>query len=291
MRLTKSMLPIKFVPLTKPMPLTKRTLFFLPVFLFFGHANAQWWPPRIWHNIKSAPPFHRDLRDSLVAFKTRRMQEATGPHGRGGLYGYPRDTTLTIPPRRWLLSFNPLGLLEGAFGIGIGYRLNKHSELWSETSLLGGRPYAGATPMTGFRQIIQYKRWLPFGPDDNFFLAFEARYKQYSYRDTNDFANPVTMNTLKNVHFLSDHYVFGAALQAGHRNLLLRSKTLAVEAILGIGYKYKIIDRRGPPAGYVYQDLGESIDLNIRDLVEQAGSTIYFPGSVRLIYFFGRKLK
>jgi len=256
-----------------------RILFFLPVFLFFGHVEAQWWPP-----------FHRD-RDSLVAFRTRRMQEATGPHGRGGLYGHSRDTTLSIPPRRWLFSFNPFGLLEGAFGIGIGYRLDKYSELWSETSLLRGRPYAGADPMTGFRQTIQYKRWLPFGPDENFFLAFEARYKQYSYRDTNDFANPVIPDTLRNLHFLSDHYIFGVALQAGHRVQVLKSDRLAIEAILGIGYKYKIIDRRGPPAGWVYQDMGRSVDLNPRDLIEQAGSTIYFPGSVRLIYFFGRKLK
>ena len=243
------------------MPLYRRILFLLPVLLFFGHAIGQWWPPK--------PPF---------PFRH--------PGPPPALFRIPPDP----PVRKWVLSFNPLGLLESAYGIGIGYHLNKNSEIWSETSLLRGQPYAGANPLTGFRQIVQYKRFIP-SVNENFFLGFEMRYKYYSYRDTNDFANPGIPDTLRNVQFLSEHHIFGAALQVGRRFALSKEGRFQIETMIGFGVKDKFIDRRGPPAGYHYLDGGKSIDLSIRDLVEQSGTTIYLPGSVRLIYCFGKKFR
>lgn len=78
---------------------------------------------------------------------------------------------------RWLLSFNPLGLLEpkGALGVGAGVKFNKYMELWSETSLLRTVIYAGDSSLTGVRQIVQIK-YFPHGYPD-FFVAAEVRYK------------------------------------------------------------------------------------------------------------------
>jgi hypothetical protein len=63
-----------------------------------------------------------------------------------------------------------------------------------------------------------------------------------------------------------------------------------MEITAGLGFKNKVIDRKGIPAGYQYRPVGQNIDVNIRGLIEQDGGTIYLPGSLRLIYTFGKKM-
>lgn len=196
-----------------------------------------------------------------------------------------------VPVSRWSLTFNPFGLLEppAAIGIGIGYRLNKNMEIWSETSLITNGLMVTYGPLTGIRQILQLKLFAP--SNGNYFLAFELRYKSYSYRDTNDFANPATLDTLRNVQFQSSHYFFGGGFQVGKRCSLSKDGKLQLEATIGIGVKFKVINRLGPPDGYKYQGVGFSVDYNIRDAIETPGTAPYFPGSLRLIYNFGKRLK
>lgn len=245
------------------MLLIRRILLLLPVLLFFGKADGQLNLPfhflRLWHLPSRPRPFDPPAEP--------------------------------IPVSRWLLTFNPFGLLEppAAFGIGAGYRLNTNTEIWSETSLIrsGIMPTYGS--VNGIRQIVQVKRFTDRNP--NVFFAFELRYKSFSYRDTNDFANPATHDTLTNVQFLSSHYFFAGGFQIGKRWLLSKDGRLTLEGTIGIGVKFKTINRLGPPAGYKYEDKGFSTDYNIRDAIETPGTEPYFPGSLRILYNFGKRLK
>lgn len=175
-----------------------------------------------------------------------------------------------------------------AIGAGIGYRLNERTEIWSETSLLtnGLMMYVG--PLTGIRQIFQLKRFI--GSDGHFFVAGEIRYKYFSYRDTADFSNPSINETIHNIPYHAYHTVFGAALQAGYRINLSKNGKFQVELTGGIGIKNKIIDRPGVPTGYT-EYVTPSVDLNIYDFIESRGISIYFPGSIRVIYPFGKRIR
>lgn len=144
---------------------------------------------------------------------------------------------------RWLLSFNPLGLLEpkGALGVGAGLKLNKYVELWSETSLLRTVIYAGDSSLTGVRQIVQIKCF-PHGCPD-FFVAAEVRYKTYQYRVGDEFFNPTTSLYLENYMYTVQRRFFGEALQLGFRRSLKEDLGLYIEFTAGLGIKQPVFRR------------------------------------------------
>jgi hypothetical protein len=193
-----------------------------------------------------------------------------------------------VPIARWIVSVNPLGVLESpvAISAGIGYRLNNKVELWIETALLRNGLLYSTGPTTGFRQILQWKRFLNNIP--NVFLAVELRYKSFSFDDSNYFYNPSTHDTLKNAGFLSSHYSYGAGVQIGSRYCLSKDGKLQMEWSIGFGIKNKRIDRKGIPPGYDYLPRRFSTDLSIADLLDTPGATPYLPGSLRIIYCLGK---
>jgi len=187
---------------------------------------------------------------------------------------------------RWLLSFNPLGLLEpkGALGAGAGVKLNKYVELWSETSLLRTVIYAGDSSLTGIRQIVQIK-YFPHGYPD-FFIAAEVRYKIYQYRVGDEFFNPTTSQYLENYMYTVQRRFFGEALQLGFRRTLKEDMGLFIEFTAGLGIKQPVFKEKGIPAGYRHSNTDNKNGLE--DGITPA--TIYAPGSIRLIWAFGEKL-
>ncbi len=194
-----------------------------------------------------------------------------------------------LPVQRWTLSFNPLGLLElpAAVGVGIGYRLSDKVEIGSETSLLRNGPLPVGSSLTGIRQIVQLKRFMD--KNHHFFLAGEIRYKSFSFLDSNDLINPVTRDTLSGIHYRTHISFVGAAFQFGTRLPLSTNGRFQLEITAGLGIKQKTIGRKGIPVEY--QNLYHSIDLNVWDLMYTPGTTIYFPGSIRFVYTFGKKLQ
>jgi hypothetical protein len=194
-----------------------------------------------------------------------------------------------LPVRRWILSFNPWGLLEpqAAIGAGIGYRLRDNLEIWSETSFLTRGFPDGYDHTSGIRQILQLKYF--FGKNRDFFVAGEVRYKSFTtdYRD--NFYDQTTRDTLSFSH-RSRYYFFGAGLQLGGRFRLGKSDHFFLELTGGLGVKQKTIIRYGVPSGYTYLPI-RSIDINAAELMNRPGAALYLPGSMRLIYSFGRKLK
>ena len=194
-----------------------------------------------------------------------------------------------VPVSRWLLSNNPYGFFEwpSAIGFGIGYRLSGHAELWSESSFLWNGVGKTQGPVTGFKQVIQGKLF-PYEKVP-FFFALEARYKGYQYRDTNRFINAATKDTLSEFSSFSHHYFFGAALQVGIRTALGSGRRFQVEFILGLGIRKYVHTWYGVPRGYTY-DPYRGIDIKITDIVDESPD-VYLPGSVRLIYLFGKRLR
>jgi len=185
---------------------------------------------------------------------------------------------------RWLLSFNPLGLLEpkGALGVGAGLKLNKYVELWSETSLLRTVIYAGDSSLTGVRQIVQIK-YFPHGYPD-FFVAAEVRYKTYQYRVGDEFFNPTTSLYLENYMYTVQRHFFGEALQLGFRRSLKEDMGLYIEFTAGLGIKQPVFREKGIPAGYRHVNMDKGLEDGITP------STVYAPGSIRLIWAFGDQL-
>jgi|GEM_PF-748536 len=200
-----------------------------------------------------------------------------------------------LPARRWIVSFNPLGLAEPplAIGAGIGYRLNPQWELWSETSLIRNGILQAIADVHGIRQTLQLKRFFNKGIGHNLFganlfVAAEIRYKSFYYNDTANFYNATTHDTLQDRPYHAHQYFWGAALQVGGRWKMTRSGRFQVEITAGLGVKNKIIDRDGIGKGYGITN--RSIDLNAWDIMATPGVNVYFPGSARIIYTIGKRI-
>lgn len=190
--------------------------------------------------------------------------------------------------RRWTLSLNPLGLLEAptAIGIGIGYRVSPHWELWSETSLLARGYYTAVSQIRGFRETFQ-ARWFPI-PGKACFIGLDLRYKSYSFNSVSDFYNTQNNDTLLNRAYHEDHSFWAVGLTAGWRRKLTHNGRLQLEITAGIGFKYKTL--HWPGIGDDYRKQRKSIDLNVNDFLNSRGATAYVPGSIRLIWTFGKRI-
>lgn len=194
------------------------------------------------------------------------------------------------PQSRWIVSFNPLGLIEppAAIGLGMGYRLSRKVELWSETSFLTNGSLGTEGPLTGIRQILQGK----YFPDrnGNFFVAAEARYKSYQYRDKLNFYNPDTHDTLFNFSNFSRHYFWGIGAQVGWRTRLSGNGRLQLELTTGLGFRIGRVVRQDVPHGYSYKEFYPPKDFRIFNLADGFPS-YYLPGSLRVICLFGKRLR
>ncbi|MBN8854474.1 MAG: hypothetical protein BGO55_21320 [Sphingobacteriales bacterium 50-39] len=218
--------------------------------------------------------FSRKARDSSMA-----RRPSTGRPS------VPVRPSTPLRTTRWVLSFNPLGLLEPetAIGLGIGYRPFKEVELWSETSFLTKVFYHKQGPLTGIRQICQLK-FFPYGT--GFFVAGELRYKSYQYRSREEFYDSLTHDTLHSFSNFARHYFFGAAVQLGWRGNATRNGRFQLEVTFGMGFRQGYVKREGVPPGYSY--MNNKIDFNFSGPNGEV-PPVYFPGSLRLIWLLGRQ--
>ncbi len=175
-----------------------------------------------------------------------------------------------------------------AIGLGVGCHINADYEVWSETSILKKGLLDAAGPVNGIREILQLKRFI--GLDKHMFLALEARYKYYSFLDSGDFFNNATAGRLYAIPNFQRHFVYGAGLQVGYRLGIGKSERLQLEFSAGLGMKNKVVTLAGVPPGYEYNSIN-STDLNVRDEMNTPGLSVYCPGSLRLIYTFGKIIR
>lgn len=188
------------------------------------------------------------------------------------------------------LSFNPSALLEplqGAVGLGIGYRVSQRVELWTEGYYL----YSGIFSKTesfenvhGFKAILNGKYFIKTRRP--FFIGIEFRLKDYLYDDKRDFENKLLADTIRNYPFQLHNQLFGAGAFIGKKFSLLRNGKFEMEGLVGIGLKYRKLYFRNVPAGYT------RIDYKLRDHFQIFPENYfyteqwlpYIPAAIRFIY-------
>lgn len=113
---------------------------------------------------------------------------------------------------RWSLSLNPFGVLEpqSALGIGIGYQINPHWQIWLESSgLFQMYNKPAQSCLGGIREILVVKYY--FGLRQSLFFAGEFRYKDVFYHDVANFVDNITYMPLDNYTYKVENIIFGGA--------------------------------------------------------------------------------
>lgn len=188
----------------------------------------------------------------------------------------------------WYISLNPHSFLEpehGAVGLGIGCRISKRVELWTELNYLyRGFAWEGDGPrrLQGVRNITSLKYY--YNNKHGFFVGAEFRVKNYSFTDENTFINKQTNDTLSGLQYTAAHTLIGGGIFWGKRFKLTANGKFELEGNLGIGVKQRIIKRKGTPEGYSVIEYFNVHRINpVPDNdIEQA--LPYFPAIVRFIY-------
>lgn len=188
----------------------------------------------------------------------------------------------------WYISLNPHSFLEpeqGAVGLGIGYRISKRIELWTELNYLyRGFAWEGDGPrrLKGVRSITSLKYY--YNNKHGFFVGAEFRIKNYSFADENTFINKQTSDTLSGFQYTAAHTLIGGGVFWGKRFKLTANGKFELEGNIGIGVKQRIIKRKNVPAGY------SLIEYYVKDRISpipdnDVEQTLpYFPAIVRFIY-------
>ncbi len=185
------------------------------------------------------------------------------------------------------LSFNPHSIFEpeqGAVGMGVGYRISKRIEVWTEVNYL----YKGffqdpgyLDNLKGFRSITSFKYY--YYNKHGMFAGAEFRIKNYSFNDKNTFINIQTNDTLTNFQYKAAHTLTGGAVFWGKRFKLTVNGKFEMEGNVGIGVKQRKISRKNVPDGYLKLENFESRFTLIPD-TDKESAYPYFPAIVRFIY-------
>lgn len=188
----------------------------------------------------------------------------------------------------WYISFNPHSFLEpeqGAVGLGIGYRVSKRIELWTELNYLyRGFVWDGnsSRPLKGIRSITSLKYY--YNNKHGFFVGAEFRIKNYSFTDKNTFINKQTSDTLSGFQYKAAHTLIGGGVFWGKRFKLTANGKFELEGNLGIGVKQRIIKRKGVPPGYALDEYIYVHRMNPVPDNDVEQTLPYFPAIVRFIY-------
>jgi len=185
---------------------------------------------------------------------------------------------------RWVLSFNPFGLLEpkAVVGIGVGYNFSRYCELWSETSAIRHVPW-GPYGANGIRQILRFNyfiRGLPYN-----FVALEVRYKGYQYTRQTELQDIATRQDVSAIQVTEHRGFLGEAFLFGFRKPIDTHIGLYMETTLGLGIRQMLYDKeKGVPHGF-----RPTKEDNVTNQIETA--SFYCPFAIRLIWMFGKKLQ
>jgi len=182
------------------------------------------------------------------------------------------------------LSLNPYSIIEpeqGAIGLGIGYRFNKRIELHLQTDYLyRGILADGLHDLHGYRAIFSGKYF--YQNKYGFFVGAEFRLKRYSFVDNTTIFNPQLQDTINNFQYNPQHTITGDAVFWGKRFKLTPNGKFELEGHVGVGGKYRNINRKNLPPGYskleyMVKDMSP-IPSNDREI-----GVPYIAGAVKLI--------
>ncbi len=191
------------------------------------------------------------------------------------------------------LSFNPAGMFEvqqGAVGLGLGYRVTKNLEFWAEGSYLYrgiGTEGENFRNLRGFKGIFSSRYY--YKNKHQFFFGVEIRYKNYTYTDKADFENKSTIDTLFKLQYKLQNTLYGGAALFGKKIKLSRSGKFEIEAIAGLGLKYRFVNYHNVTQGYTkILDFPSYDGINIKPINYQYTEQWlpYIPATIRLLYHF-----
>jgi len=184
---------------------------------------------------------------------------------------------------------NMFSLLEpqqSAIGAGFNYKIAHRWDMSTEFNYLfdgfwqGGDEYNSQ----GYRGIITVKR---FSKSRIFFYGIDLRLKHYAFADKRDFINAAIPDTLFNFRHDASNTLWGVAAIVGVRLPISKNKRWALEINTGVGDKHRTVDRKNIPAGYTYYPNQLSTHYNFtRGQDITSDDNVYFPGTVRVMYFF-----
>ncbi len=186
---------------------------------------------------------------------------------------------------KWSLSMNPFGVLElqSALGIGIGYQINLHWQVWLESSALF-QMYKSPDQscLGGIREILAVKYY--FGIRQSLFFAGEFRYKHAYYHDVENFVDNPIFLPLDNYTYTVENIIFGGAGWFGGQIRLSNNHRLRLEPSIGLGFKGRTVVWHDVPSGYTYEKPLDRLEI-IPNPVRTPGRLIpYVPATVRLVY-------
>jgi hypothetical protein len=188
----------------------------------------------------------------------------------------------------WYLSFNPHSIFEleqGAVGLGIGNRLSRKFEIWTELNYLyKGLFYQGDDfkNLKGIRSITSFKYY--YDNKHGFFVGADFRIKNYSFDDKNIFINLQTRDTLTNYPYRLGHTLIGGGVFWGKRFKLSANGKFEMEGNIGIGVKQRLINRKNVPAGYTIIQYNSKRGFNPFFDKDEGLAQPYFPATFRFIY-------
>jgi hypothetical protein len=185
------------------------------------------------------------------------------------------------------VSFNWLGIGEPApaVGLGVGYQLSRHWQVWAEGSrLLPASFTSHFSVRPGFRLEMAVKYY--FGERKNCFVGGEVRWKELQYLEHERLVNPTTHDTLSHYNQPVWNRMPGAAVLAGIRTNPFGHGHCWMEVNVGFGLKYRSVQIGGLPPGYI-RDRGIIDHLNPEEIdPEQKGWFVYVPATMRFVYAF-----
>ena len=124
---------------------------------------------------------------------------------------------------------------------------------------------------------------------NKFFFGLEFRYKNYTYTESEDFENKLTADTLLNYSYKLENTLLGGAVFFGRRFKISGNGKFEIEAIGGIGAKYRSLIYNDVPAGYKrieYEITRGSFQLYPLNYFYNEQWLPYFPIALKLVYHF-----
>ncbi|MEO8771832.1 MAG: hypothetical protein ABI402_17175 [Ferruginibacter sp.] len=175
-------------------------------------------------------------------------------------------------------------------GIGMSYRLSRKWEIAAEPGYVYD-VWDKTLKSKGARIILTAKRFFSKG---RLFFGLDVRAKAYSFNDEQDFVNVSANDSLyKYKHRVRTTFI-GIAPIFGIRAPISKNKRFVFQFNAGVGAKYRDVDRKNIPAGFTLHEKfyratewispeyygGEAYGSRI------SGFTIYFPLTIRYVYYF-----
>lgn len=197
-------------------------------------------------------------------------------------------TASSQQPAGVYLSVNPLAILEpqATYGLGLGYRFDQNMEIFTEYSILKPGLFTGEgkfTNIKGYRSITQFKYTISSNEytKSKTFIGMEYRLRKYTYEDQANFTNKSTGATIKEYNFINTTTAHGFGGFIGKQWDLGEESRWCLEAFIGLGLRYKMIDRNSVPSNSFIVPVAAGF-AETPNYVDNH-TTLYVPGGIRIM--------